>query len=191
MNQDFLPCHAELAHGSLQFSGLSGFNCFFCVFKVSCFQAGSLSIKNRQTSQKTWICDSLVNVHISKTCSGSRWLVLFFGDHDFSMLELELHKFGPLSTILSHIQMNPCEPGTLAKKTTWAPFLLRSVFAHVDNVITKKCSKEKHGCSCQGCKQQTTPEPSGTSKTFRNLPELASRTYTSTHRNSHTGAYLG
>ena len=91
-------------------------------------------------------------------------------------------------------------------------FLLRSGFAHVDNVITKRCSKQSHGCSCQGCKatnhtgtllnlpnhwnsppepsgsclqnlHQHTPEPSGTC--LRNLPpEPASGTYTSTHRNS-------
>ena len=90
--------------------------------------------------------------------------------------------------------------------TTWAPFLLRSGVgvAHVDNVITKRCSKQSHGCSCQGCQAtnhtgtlQNLPEPTpahtGTLRnlpelashtgTLRNLPELASGTYTSAHRN--------
>ena len=72
--------------------------------------------------------------------------------------------------------------------TTWT-FFLRSGFAHVDNVITSQCSKQSHGCSCQGCRAGTlwnlpnpasepTPEatePSGTC--LRNLhqhaPELS------------------
>ena len=55
---------------------------------------------------------------------------------------------------------------------------LRSGFDHVDNVITKRCSKQSHGCSCQGCK--------ATNHTviLRNLPNHTSGTYTSTHRNS-------
>ena len=52
---------------------------------------------------------------------------------------------------------------------------LRSCFAHVDNVITKGCSKQSHGCSCQGCKATN---PTGT---LQNLPP---GTYTSTRRNS-------
>ena len=54
----------------------------------------------------------------------------------------------------------------------------RSGFVHVDNVITKRCSKQSHGCFCQGWKA------TNTTGTFRNLPEPASGTYTSTHRNS-------
>ena len=82
---------------------------------------------------------------------------------------------------------------------------LRSGFAHVDNVITKRCSKQSHGCFCQGCKATNPtgtlrnlpkpsgtnfPEPSGTclrnlhQHTPRNLPELPPGTYTRTHRNS-------
>ena len=87
-------------------------------------------------------------------------------------------------------------------------FLFRSGFAHVDNVITKKCSKTitcllLSRLQVQGHKpHRNSPEPSETlelSGTFRklppeptpahngtvqNLPEPASGTYTSTHRNS-------
>ena len=95
--------------------------------------------------------------------------------------------------------------------TTWT-FFLHCGFAHVDNVITCQCSKQSHGCSCEGCRTGTlwnlpnpasgtytsthrnppepTPARAGTlrnlpqpSRTFRNLPELASGTYASTHRN--------
>ena len=59
-----------------------------------------------------------------------------------------------------------------------APLFWRSGFAHVDNVITKRCSKQSHGCSCQGCKA------TNHTGTLRNLPNPASRTYTSTRRNS-------
>ena len=48
----------------------------------------------------------------------------------------------------------------------------------VDNVITKRCSKQSHGCSCQGCKA------TNHTVTLRNLPNPASGTYTSTRRNS-------
>ena len=86
-------------------------------------------------------------------------------------------------------------------------FFFRSGFAHVDNVITKRCLKQSHGCSCQGCKATNhtktllnlpnhwnSPEPSGTfrdlhqhtpelSGTFWNLPpEPAPATRTGTHR---------
>ena len=88
-------------------------------------------------------------------------------------------------------------------------FLFRSGFAHVDNVITKRCSKTITWLllsRLQGNKpHRNSPEPSetlelsGTLGTFRklppeptpahngtvrNLPELASGTYTSTRRNS-------
>ena len=88
-------------------------------------------------------------------------------------------------------------------------FLFRSGFAHVDNVITKRCSKTITWLllsRLQGNKpHRNSPEPSetlelsGTLGTFRklppeltpahngtvrNLPEPASGTYTSTHRNS-------
>ena len=88
-------------------------------------------------------------------------------------------------------------------------FLFRSGFAHVDNVITKRCSKTITWLllsRLQGNKpHRNSPEPSetlelsGTLGTFRklppeptpahngtvrNLPELASGTYTNTHRNS-------
>ena len=60
--------------------------------------------------------------------------------------------------------------------TTWAPFVLRNGFAHVDNAITKMYSKQSHGCSCQGCKAtnhtgtlQNLPNPPSTS-IHRNLP---------------------
>ena len=48
----------------------------------------------------------------------------------------------------------------------------------MDNVITKRCSKQSHGCPCQGCKA------TNHTVTLRNLPNPASGTYTSTHRNS-------
>ena len=48
-------------------------------------------------------------------------------------------------------------------------FFLRSGFAHVDNVIAKRCSKQSHGCSCQGCKATTH------TGTLRNLPNLAAQ----------------
>ena len=51
-------------------------------------------------------------------------------------------------------------------------------FCHVDNVTTKRCSKQSHGCSCQGWKAT---DHTGT---LWNLPNPASGTYTSTHRNS-------
>ena len=87
-------------------------------------------------------------------------------------------------------------------------FLFRSGFAHVDNVITKKCSKTitwllLSRLQVQGNKpHRNSPEPSETlelSRTFRKLPpeptpahagtvrnllEPASGTYTSTHQNS-------
>ena len=69
-------------------------------------------------------------------------------------------------------------------------FLLRSGFAHVDNVITKTCSKTMTWLllsRLQGNKpHRNSPEPSETrelSGTLRNLPEPACGTYTSTHRN--------
>ena len=62
--------------------------------------------------------------------------------------------------------------------TLWAPFFLRSGSAHVDNVITKRCSKQSHGCPWQGCKA------TNHTVTLRNLPNPASGTYTSAHRNS-------
>ena len=52
---------------------------------------------------------------------------------------------------------------------------LTSGFAHMDNVITKKCSKQSHCYSCQACKA------TNHTGTLRNP---ASGTYTSTHRNS-------
>ena len=55
--------------------------------------------------------------------------------------------------------------------TTWAAFLLRSGVAHVDNVITKRCSKQSHGCSCQGC------QATNHTGTLPNLPNSASGTY--------------
>ena len=69
-------------------------------------------------------------------------------------------------------------------------FLFRSGFAHVDNVITKRRSKTMTWLllsRLQGNKpHQNSPEPSETlelSRTLRNLPEVASGTYTSTQRN--------
>ena len=58
------------------------------------------------------------------------------------------------------------------------PFLLRSGFAHVDNVITGQCSKQSHGCSCLW----NLPNPASATytRTCRNPPEPASGTYTST-----------
>ena len=64
----------------------------------------------------------------------------------------------------------------LPRLTTWALFFLRNGSAHVDNVITKRCSKQSHGCPWQGCK--TTNH----TVTLRNLPNPASGTYTSAHR---------
>ena len=55
---------------------------------------------------------------------------------------------------------------------------LHSGFAHVDNVISKRYAKESYGYSCQGGKATNHTE------TFRNLPNPASETYTSTHGNS-------
>ena len=89
----------------------------------------------------------------------------------------------------------------LPRLTTWAPFFLRSGSAHVDNVITKRCSKQSHGCPWQGCKAtnhtvtlRNLPNPaSGTyTSAHRNSPEPASGTYNSTHRNSPepSGTYL-
>ena len=75
-------------------------------------------------------------------------------------------------------------------------FLFRSGFAHADNVITKRCSKTITWLllsRLQGNKPHS-PEPSGTFRklhpeptpahtgTLHNLPEVASGTYTSTHR---------
>ena len=54
---------------------------------------------------------------------------------------------------------------------------LPSGVAHVDNVINKRCSKQSHGCPCQGCKA------TNHTVTLRNLPNPASGTYTTTHRN--------
>ena len=48
----------------------------------------------------------------------------------------------------------------------------------MDNVITKRCWKQSHGCPWQSCKA------TNHTVTLRNLPNLASGTYTSTHRNS-------
>ena len=56
--------------------------------------------------------------------------------------------------------------------TTWAPFFLCGGFANVDNVITKRCSKQSHGCSFQGCKARNH------TGTLQNLPNPASGTYT-------------
>ena len=60
----------------------------------------------------------------------------------------------------------------MACLTTWAPFSLRSGFAHVDN-----------GCSCQGCKATNhtrtllPPEPTPAhTGTLRNIPEPSSGT---------------
>ena len=71
-------------------------------------------------------------------------------------------------------------PEAAAYRNHYAIFgaFLRSGFAHVDNVITKEWSKQSHGCSCQGCKA------TNHTGALRNLPELASRTDTSTRRNS-------
>ena len=78
------------------------------------------------------------------------------------------------------------------------PIFLCSGFAHADNLITNLCSKKLHGCSYfwnldQYVQEpsgtflrniyQHIPEPSGICRTFRNPSELASGTYTSTHRN--------
>ena len=68
----------------------------------------------------------------------------------------------------------------MTRLTTWAPLFLRSGFAHVDNVITKRCSKQSHGCPWQGC------NATNHTVTLRNLPNLASRTlpaHTRTLRN--------
>ena len=69
-------------------------------------------------------------------------------------------------------------------------FLFCSGFAHVDNVITKRRSKTITWLllsRLQGNKpHRNSPEPSETlelSGTLRNLPEVASGTYTSTQRN--------
>ena len=48
----------------------------------------------------------------------------------------------------------------------------------MDNVITKRCSKQSHGCPWQSCKA------TNHTVTLRNLPNPASGTYTSAHRNS-------
>ena len=48
----------------------------------------------------------------------------------------------------------------------------------MDNVITKRCSKQSHGCPWQGCKA------TNHTVTLRNLPNPASGTYTSAHRSS-------
>ena len=67
---------------------------------------------------------------------------------------------------------------------------LRNGFVHVDNVITKRCSKQSHGCSCRGCKAtnqelsgicRNHPEPSGTC--LRNLPLEPTPAHTGTFRN--------
>ena len=54
---------------------------------------------------------------------------------------------------------------------------LRSGSAHVDNVITKRCSKQLYGCSCQDCKA------TNHTVTLRNLPNTVSGTYSSARRN--------
>ena len=58
-------------------------------------------------------------------------------------------------------------------------FFWRGGFAHVDNVITKRCSKQPHGCSCQGCKTTSL----ALSGTFRNLPQEPTPEHTGTLRN--------
>ena len=69
-------------------------------------------------------------------------------------------------------------------------FLFRSGFAHVDNVITKRRSKTITWLLLSRLQDnkphRNSPEPSETlelSGTLRNLPEVASGTYTSTQRN--------
>ena len=66
----------------------------------------------------------------------------------------------------------------MPRLTAWAPYFLRTGSAHVDKVITKRCSKQSYGCPWQGCKA------TNHTVTFRNLPNPASGTYTSAHRNS-------
>ena len=61
--------------------------------------------------------------------------------------------------------------------TTWAPFFLHSGFAHMDNIITKRRSKQSHHYSYQGYK--TTNH----TVTLRNLANPASGTYTIARRN--------
>ena len=81
--------------------------------------------------------------------------------------------------------------------TSWVPFFLRSGFAHVDNVITKRCQNNHTAAPVKVARQQTTLELSGTfptlppeptplelSGTLRNLPpEPAPASRTGTHRN--------
>ena len=61
-------------------------------------------------------------------------------------------------------------------------FFLCSGVAHVDNVITRQCSKQSQGCSCQGCRTGTfwnlrSPAPR---TTFRNLPPEPTPPHTGT-----------
>ena len=87
----------------------------------------------------------------------------------------------------------PQQQFLMPRLTTWAPFFFLSGFAHVDNVITKRGLKQSYGCSCQDC------NATNHTISLRNLPNPASGTYTSTHRNlpelsgtkptpAHTGA---
>ena len=60
----------------------------------------------------------------------------------------------------------------------------RSSFTHVDNLITKRCSKQSHGCSCQGSKA------TNHTGTLRNLPIPPSGTYTNTLMVGNMGAFF-
>ena len=77
---------------------------------------------------------------------------------------------------------NPQQQWSLCHAWLHGPLFLRSGFAHVDNVVTGRCSKQSHGCSAAPVKVAA--------GTVWNLPTPASGNYTSTRRNSASGTYI-
>ena len=69
----------------------------------------------------------------------------------------------------------------MPRLTTWAPFFFAVVLLMWTMLSPKGVQNNHMAAPDKVARQQTTPELSGT---LQNLPELASPTYTSTHRNS-------
>ena len=76
---------------------------------------------------------------------------------------------------------HPQQQLVMPRLTTWAPFFLLSGFAHVDNVITKRCSKQSHGCLCQAGKATSHTVMFGFF--LRNLPLELTPAHTGTLQN--------
>ena len=91
----------------------------------------------------------------------------------------------------------PNSSGPLPCLTAWAHFCFAMVLPMWTTSSPNEVWKQSHSCSCKGCKATNhagtllnlpNPEPSASCLwnlhgTLRNLPEVASGTYTSTHRN--------